>query len=279
MFPTPLTRSLRTFLTVGRTVQTARLNMTSSAANVGLVESNGPKKRPSNGRTSYRFKNKKQKSNQVLQSTGSNEEVLLAEVRALLEKQTLGDPPAKDSAEENGNSNSTKPTLPEQFSEIKLDISELSSTETVLHYLRILSMSMLSHLPRPETSLRQRFFKDFSKDSYSLTDFIKVVKPSPHRDESLVKCPYFATCSGCQFQMLPYHFQLAHKKTIVEKAYQNFSNLDPNLVPAVGDTIGSPMEYGYRTKLTRTLMDPLGQGAIDVKAYSVFSRVSRQSDS
>ena len=103
MFPTPLTRSLRTFLTVGRSVQTARPNMTSSVANVGPVESNGPKKRPSDGRTSYRFKNKKQKSNQVLQSTGSNEEVLqstgsneevlLAEVRALLEKQTLGDPP------------------------------------------------------------------------------------------------------------------------------------------------------------------------------------------
>jgi tRNA (uracil-5-)-methyltransferase len=254
MFPTPLTRSLRTFLTVGRTAQTARPNMTSSAANVGPVESNGPKKRPSNGRTSYRFKNKKQKSSQVLQSTGSNEEVLLAEVRALLEKQTLGDPPANDSAEEN----STKPTLPEQFSEIKLDISELSSTGDGLALSPDSKHVYVVPFTAPGDVVKAKIFKDFSKDSYSLTDFIKVVKPSPHRDESLVKCPYFATCSGCQFQMLPYHFQLAHKKTIVEKAYQNFSNLDPNLVPAVGDTIGSPMEYGYRTKLTPHFDGPPG---------------------
>ncbi|KAF2739862.1 S-adenosyl-L-methionine-dependent methyltransferase [Polyplosphaeria fusca] len=83
-----------------------------------------------------------------------------------------------------------------------------------------------------------------------MADFVKVNTPSPHRDESLVKCPYFASCSGCQFQMLPYEYQLAHKKTIVEKAYKNFSNLPPELIPVIGDTIGSPLQYGYRTKLT-----------------------------
>jgi tRNA (uracil-5-)-methyltransferase len=50
--------------------------------------------------------------------------------------------------------------------------------------------------------------------------------------------------------MLPYDTQLQHKKTIVEKAYKNFSNLPPKLIPTIGDTIGSPLQYGYRTKLT-----------------------------
>jgi tRNA (uracil-5-)-methyltransferase len=50
--------------------------------------------------------------------------------------------------------------------------------------------------------------------------------------------------------MIPYEDQLRHKKTIVEKAFKNFSNLDPSVIPPVGDTIGSPLQYGYRTKLT-----------------------------
>jgi tRNA (uracil-5-)-methyltransferase len=83
-----------------------------------------------------------------------------------------------------------------------------------------------------------------------MADFVKVSAPSPHRDQSLVKCPYFSSCSGCQFQMLPYDYQLQHKRSIVEKAYKNFSNLPPELIPTIGDTIGSPLQYGYRTKLT-----------------------------
>lgn len=50
--------------------------------------------------------------------------------------------------------------------------------------------------------------------------------------------------------MLPYARQLAHKKRIVEKAYANFSGLIPELIPAIGDTMPSPLESGYRTKLT-----------------------------
>jgi len=58
--------------------------------------------------------------------------------------------------------------------------------------------------------------------------------------------------------MLPYDYQLAHKKTIVEKAYRNFSGLAPELIPEVGDTIGSPLQYGYRTKLTPHFDGPPG---------------------
>ncbi|EEP80364.1 conserved hypothetical protein [Uncinocarpus reesii 1704] len=88
------------------------------------------------------------------------------------------------------------------------------------------------------------------KESYSLADLIEVTKPSPQRDDSLINCQYFAKCGGCQFQMLPYEDQLKHKKRIIEKAYSNFSGLNPEQVPAIKETMGSPLQYGYRTKLT-----------------------------
>jgi tRNA (uracil-5-)-methyltransferase len=97
-----------------------------------------------------------------------------------------------------------------------------------------------------------------AQERYSLTDLVRVDEPSDKRDDTLIGCKYFAKCSGCQFQMLPYKAQLAHKKTIVEKAYTNFSELDASLVPAVGETIGSPLQYGYRTKLTPHFDGPPG---------------------
>lgn len=55
---------------------------------------------------------------------------------------------------------------------------------------------------------------------------------------------------GCQLQPLPYPLQLAHKRRTVQLAYQRFSGLAKDLVPAVRDTIGSPKQWGYRTKIT-----------------------------
>ena len=40
------------------------------------------------------------------------------------------------------------------------------------------------------------------------------------------------------------------KREVVRRAVANFSGLDPALVPAIGPTLPSPLEYGYRTKLT-----------------------------
>jgi tRNA (uracil-5-)-methyltransferase len=59
-----------------------------------------------------------------------------------------------------------------------------------------------------------------------------------------------AVSGGCQLQPIPYPLQLAHKRHTVELAYQRFSSLPSNLVPAIGETIGSPKQWGYRTKLT-----------------------------
>lgn len=93
---------------------------------------------------------------------------------------------------------------------------------------------------------------------YTQADFIAVQTPSPDRDDSLIGCRYFAKCGGCQFQMLPYEKQLAQKQTVVERAFKNFSQLPPELVPMVQDTFPSPLQYGFRTKLTPHFDGPPG---------------------
>ncbi|KAF2631992.1 S-adenosyl-L-methionine-dependent methyltransferase [Macroventuria anomochaeta] len=227
--------------------------MASSADHVAPIESNGAKRQfetplrsEEGSRGSYRFKNKRMKNghavgSQVLKTNGSTEEVLLEDVTALIKKFNL---------EREGKDVSTK--LPEKFSEIQVTIKELSSTGDGLGFQEASDSDQVYAVPftAPGDTVTAKIFKHFEKEKYSMADFVKVSKPSPHRDESLVKCPYFSQCSGCQFQMLPYDYQLQHKKSIVERAYKNFSNLAPELIPAIGDTIGSPLQYGYRTKLT-----------------------------
>jgi tRNA (uracil-5-)-methyltransferase len=187
-------------------------------------------------------KNKKQKKATTV-AEGSNEEVLLADVRRLLASTRLQD--AEDSEK----------TLPEQQTELDLTISELSSTGDGLAekdgHVYVVPFTA------PGDTVRAKVYRHAQEEDYSLTDFVTVLSPSEHRTETPI-CPYFAQCSGCQFQHLPYSYQLAHKRRIVEKAYQNFSKLQAASIPDVGDTVGSPLQYGYRTKLTPHFDGPPG---------------------
>jgi tRNA (uracil-5-)-methyltransferase len=180
-------------------------------------------------------------TSKILKSNGSNEEVLAHDISDLLKKLRLGEVARTD-----------EEALPERLTEIEVEIQELSSTGDGLGVQKDSKSDQVYVVPftAPGDTVTAKIFKHNEKEKYSMADFVKVNTPSPHRDQSLVKCPYFSSCSGCQFQMLPYSYQLAHKKSIVERAYKNFSNLPPELIPTIGDTIGSPLEYGYRTKLT-----------------------------
>ncbi|SCV72097.1 BQ2448_4791 [Microbotryum intermedium] len=73
---------------------------------------------------------------------------------------------------------------------------------------------------------------------------------------SRVQCQYFGTCSGCQYQPLAYEDQLEIKRTVVRKAFANFSKLPSSSIPAIGPTLPSPLEYQYRTKLTPHFQTP-----------------------
>jgi len=185
---------------------------------------------------------------------GSTEDVLLADVREILASVKLGNSvalnePCDQDAEDTGSV--SKPTLPERFVEIEVKIDTLSSTgdgvgTSTLYpdHVFVVPFSL------PGDTVLAKLITHFPEQKYSLSDFVSVISPSSQRDDALVKCPYFATCSGCQLQMLSYPRQLLHKRSIIQRAYRNFSNLAPELVPEVEDTIPSPMEYGYRTKLT-----------------------------
>lgn len=183
---------------------------------------------------------------------GSNEEVLMLDIQALIEETKAADDGVSPKTE-------TQPeTLPAQGSEIEVEVLKLSSTGDGLARQPGSKQIYVVPFAIPGDTVKVKAYRHLPKENYSVADFISVVKPSPLRDDSRIKCKYFTRCGGCQFQMMDYSEQLKHKKTIVERAFKNFSDLLPELVPAVQDTFGSPLQYGYRTKLTPHFDGPPG---------------------
>lgn len=206
---------------------------------------------------------KRQKKAAKSSSEGSAEDVLSYDVKQLLQ-QIENDRPAPNdiSTAQSASDPVDSAALPERFSEIEVTVADISSTgdgigfadETKRH-VYVVPFTV------PGDRVRAKVIHHVPAANNSLTDLVEVLKPGPERKDDLIKCQYFGKCAGCQFQMLPYDVQLRHKKRIVEKAYKNFSSLPPELVPAVQDTIGSPMQYGYRTKLTPHFNGPPGSNS------------------
>ncbi|SPO03958.1 related to endo-exonuclease yNucR [Cephalotrichum gorgonifer] len=213
----------------------------------GDAQNNQNRKRGA-GQGNRSFKKQKQKPKRERNmSEGSTEEVLLADIEAL--QKSLEDASPEGAAE--------APALPEAGSEIDVKVLQLSSTGDGLAVLEPSTRIYVVPFVAPGDVARVKVYRHLD-DGYSVADFLSITTPSPLRDDSRIKCGYFSQCSGCQFQMLSYDEQLRHKRTIVEKAYRNFSQLPPELVPSVADTIGSPLQYGYRTKLTPHFDGPPG---------------------
>ncbi|XDG03520.1 hypothetical protein ABKA04_003135 [Annulohypoxylon sp. FPYF3050] len=194
---------------------------------------------------------KKPKKRDRDMTTGSSEQVLDIDIKNFTESLNKGE----DKINETGQT--VAEILPEEGSEIEVDVLELSSTGDGLAIQKGSKRVYVVPFSIPGDTVKVKVYRHM-REGYTAADFISVVKPSPSRDDSRVQCKYFSTCSGCQFQMLDYDEQLRLKKRIVEKAFKNFSQLPPELIPAVQDTIGSPMQYGYRTKLTPHFDGPSG---------------------
>ena len=183
------------------------------------------------------------------------DEVLQADIDHLIDQNQ----PQKEA---NGESpESQQPVvLPERFTEIEVRISDLSSTGDGLALSENGRHVYVVPFTVPGDKALVKVVRHHESLSYSMTDFLKVLEPGPKRNDAGIGCKYFGQCSGCQMQMMSYEDQLAHKKRIVEKAYANFSGLIPELIPAIGETFASPMQYGYRTKLTPHFTTPGGGG-------------------
>ncbi|KAI3395571.1 hypothetical protein diail_1083 [Diaporthe ilicicola] len=199
---------------------------------------------------------KKMPKKQKPAKEGSHEEVLMLDIQALIEETKLTD----DGAAAQPETETEPEALPEQGSEIEVEVLKLSSTGDGLARQPGSKQIYVVPFAIPGDTVRVKAYRHLREQKHSVADFISVVKPSPLRDDSRIQCKYFAKCGGCQFQMMDYAEQLKHKKTIVERAFSNFSDLPPELVPAVQDTFGSPLQYGYRTKLTPHFDGPPGYG-------------------
>ena len=70
---------------------------------------------------------------------------------------------------------------------------------------------------------------------------VDVIEPSPDRVEP--PCPYYSSCSGCQWQHVSYRRQLEDKARRVERALAGYENLRR---AEVQPTLPSPAHYGYR---------------------------------
>ncbi|MGA2446911.1 MAG: TRAM domain-containing protein, partial [Opitutaceae bacterium] len=94
----------------------------------------------------------------------------------------------------------------------------------------------------PGERVRARVFRNHQ--NYSETDLVEVLMPSPHRIAP--RCPLFGRCGGCQYQNLAYAEQLRWKQRQVRELLQHLAGLDFAVTPV----IGSPREFGYRSKIT-----------------------------
>ncbi len=211
-------------------------------------------------RSSNKRAQKKARKRERDMNSGSVEEVLgfdVRDLRASLGQQndatgTNGDEPTP------GKGVVEEEKLPEQGSEIEVEVVEMSSTGEGLAVQKGSKWVYVVPFVVPGDVVKVKTFHHQREEGYTVADFVSVVKPSPSRDDSRIGCKYFAACSGCQFQMLDYAEQLRLKKRVVEKAFRNFSQLPPELIPTIQDTIGSPLQYGYRTKLTPHFDAPSG---------------------
>lgn len=94
----------------------------------------------------------------------------------------------------------------------------------------------------PGEKVRVRIYRNHK--NYSEADLLAVLTPSPHRTDP--KCPLFGQCGGCQYQHLAYAEQLKWKRQQVEELLKFMAGVEFPVLPV----IGSPREFGYRSKIT-----------------------------
>ncbi len=104
--------------------------------------------------------------------------------------------------------------------------------------------------------VRCRVFRNHK--TYSEADFVEVIEPAPNRVTP--QCPLFGQCGGCQYQHLAYEEQLISKQRQVAELLKHMARIEHPVSPV----IPSPVQYGYRSKITPHFQRPKegGIGAI-----------------
>ncbi|KAJ3462553.1 hypothetical protein MRS44_007339 [Fusarium solani] len=241
---------------------TAQAEAAAPAVLNGHSQSNGHTEKPFNKRPNQQnnrqWKQKKTKRERNI-TEGSSEEVLKYDVEALLKMRAV----EYGEGTENG-----VEVLPEEGTETEVEVLELSSTGEGLAMRPGSNQVYVVPFTVPGDLARVKVFRHVRRDNQTMADFISVVKPSPLRDDARISCKYFASCGGCQFQMLDYAEQLRLKRRVLEKAYQNFSNLDPAVQEGKNPRVPfeSCPDIGFMQKGRRKVLDiedcPIGTSAV-----------------
>ncbi|MFN0126021.1 MAG: class I SAM-dependent RNA methyltransferase [Verrucomicrobiales bacterium] len=100
----------------------------------------------------------------------------------------------------------------------------------------------------PGERVRVRIFRN--QKNFSEADLVTVVEPS--RSRVVPRCALFGTCGGCQYQHLAYADQLHWKRRQLVELLRHMAGVE---FP-VDAVIGSPLEYGYRSKITPHFAKP-----------------------
>ena len=128
--------------------------------------------------------------------------------------------------------------------ELELEVSTLTNLGVGLGRVTLGEGKWVVMVPftLPGEKVRVRVYRNHK--NYSEADLLDVLTPSPHRIAP--KCPLFGQCGGCQYQHLSYAEQLVWKRQQVEELLKYMAGVE---FP-VASVIGSPREFGYRSKIT-----------------------------
>jgi tRNA/tmRNA/rRNA uracil-C5-methylase (TrmA/RlmC/RlmD family) len=94
----------------------------------------------------------------------------------------------------------------------------------------------------PGERVRVRVYRN--QKNFSEADLLEVLTPSAARVDP--RCPLYGRCGGCQYQHLAYTEQLKWKQRQVAELLKHMAGIEFPVNPV----IGSPREYGYRSKIT-----------------------------
>jgi 23S rRNA (uracil1939-C5)-methyltransferase/tRNA (uracil-5-)-methyltransferase len=108
----------------------------------------------------------------------------------------------------------------------------------------------------PGERVRARVYRNHK--NFSEADVVAILTPSPRRVAP--RCPLFGRCGGCQYQHLEYSGQLEWKRRQVAELLEHMAGVSFPVDPVVG----SPREYGYRSKITPHFAAPPGGGPFPI---------------
>lgn len=148
----------------------------------------------------------------------------------------------------------TSEPLPARFTEVTVQIRAISSTGDGLGDSPSLPCIFVVPFTFPGDVVCAKVIRHvtYTTPAHIAADFVSVITHSERRNDSLIRCRYFAQCGGCQLQMVSYDDQREHKRRVLKAAFRHFSGvpLEALALDSVKEIIPSPLQYSYRTKLT-----------------------------